>query len=61
MPQLKIEIVASFTEAKTAKKPGRIVFNQMIERMESGEAQGILAWHPFMSTPTFNFSVNRVV
>ena len=46
MPQLKIEIVASFTEAKTAKKPGRIVFNQMIERMESGEAQGILAWHP---------------
>ncbi len=42
----KIEIVASFTEAKTAKKPGRIVFNQMIERMEKGEAQGILAWHP---------------
>jgi len=28
----KIEIVASFTEAKTAKKPGRIAFNQMIER-----------------------------
>ncbi|MFA4826986.1 MAG: recombinase family protein [Candidatus Shapirobacteria bacterium] len=42
----KIEIVASFTEAKTAKKPGRIVFNQMIERMEKGEAQGIVAWHP---------------
>jgi len=42
----KIEIAASFTEAKTAKKPGRIVFNQMIERMEKGEAQGILAWHP---------------
>ena len=42
----KIEIVASFTEAKTAKKPGRIVFNQMIERMENGEAQGIIAWHP---------------
>jgi len=42
----KIEIVASFTEAKTAKKPGRIVFNQMIERMEKGEAQGVLAWHP---------------
>ena len=42
----KIEIVASFTEAKTAKKPGRIVFNQMIERMEKGEAQGIIAWHP---------------
>jgi site-specific DNA recombinase len=42
----KIEIAASFTEAKTAKKPGRIVFNQMIKRMEKGEAQGILAWHP---------------
>lgn len=34
------------TESKTAKQPGRIVFNEMIKRIESGEASGILAWHP---------------
>ena len=33
-------------EAKTAKEPGRLVFNDMLERIEAGEAQGILAWHP---------------
>ena len=42
----KLEIAASLCEAKTAKEPGRIVFNEMIERIESGEADGILAWHP---------------
>src|SRR3989344_5374580 len=30
----------------TAKIPGRPVFNEMMERMEKGEASGILAWHP---------------
>ena len=42
----KLEIVASFQEAKTAKEPGRTVFGQMLDRMEQGEANGILAWHP---------------
>ena len=35
-----------FVEKQTAKIPGRPVFNEMIERMEKGEASGILAWHP---------------
>ena len=45
----KLEIVASLSEAKTAKEPGRTVFGEMLDRIEKGEAHGILAWHPFMS------------
>src|ERR1700677_1697526 len=41
-----IEIVDTFVEKQTAKKPGRPVFNEMLERIERGEASGILAWHP---------------
>ncbi|MFA6096072.1 MAG: recombinase family protein [Candidatus Paceibacterota bacterium] len=42
----KLEIVASPSEAKTAKEPGRTVFGEMLDRIEKGEACGILAWHP---------------
>ena len=42
----QLEIVDVFVEKQTAKIPGRPVFNEMIERMEKGEASGILAWHP---------------
>ena len=33
-------------EAKTAKKPGRPIFNDMLLHIERGQADGILAWHP---------------
>ncbi len=33
-------------EAKTAKEPGRAVFNEMLKLIEKGEAEGIIAWHP---------------
>jgi len=33
-------------EAKTAKKPGRVLFNQVLVEIEKGHAEGILAWHP---------------
>ncbi len=42
----KLEIAASLCEAKTAKEPGRLIFNEILERIEKGEADGILAWHP---------------
>jgi site-specific DNA recombinase len=42
----QIDVVDVFVEKQTAKIPGRPVFNEMIERMEKGEATGILAWHP---------------
>src|SRR3989344_1950894 len=42
----KLEIVASFQEAKTAKEPGRIKFAEMLSFLEKGKAEGILSWHP---------------
>ncbi|MFN3858782.1 MAG: recombinase family protein [Caulobacter sp.] len=41
-----VEIVAIITEAKSAKSPGRPLFNDMVARIEAGEAHGILAWAP---------------
>jgi site-specific DNA recombinase len=39
-----IEIVDVIQEAKSAKKPGRPGFNQMVERIHKGEATGIICW-----------------
>ncbi len=33
-------------ESKSAKTPGREVFGDMMMRLEHGEANGIIAWHP---------------
>ncbi len=42
----QLEIVDVFVEKQTAKIPGRPIFNDMLARIEKGEASGILAWHP---------------
>ena len=40
-------IAEKFIESKSAKKPGREIFNEMIQKIyESKEPLGILAWHP---------------
>ena len=41
-----LEILEEFQESKSAKKPGREVFGEMMMRLERDEATGILAWHP---------------
>ena|ERR1035441_6536825 len=40
----RLIIAAVLTEAKSAKAPGRPVFNSMMERLYRGEADGILCW-----------------
>ncbi|MFH1462138.1 MAG: recombinase family protein [bacterium] len=44
--QENLEIVDIFIEKQSAKIPGRPIFNDMIKRIEKGEANRILAWHP---------------
>jgi len=41
-----LTIVAVLEEARSAKSLGRPIFNQLLKRIEQGEADGILAWHP---------------
>ncbi len=42
---LNIEVVKIYTEAKSAKKPNnRPIFDEMVERIEKGDAGGILCW-----------------
>ncbi len=40
----KINVIDSLIESKSAKRPGREVFNDMISRIKRGEAQGIICW-----------------
>ncbi len=42
----RLTIIDTFRESQTAKEPGRPIFNNMLERIGKGEADGILAWHP---------------
>src|SRR3989344_4585425 len=39
-----LNIIEEFKESKSAKMPGRIIFNEMIRRIQLGEAQGVICW-----------------
>lgn len=42
-----IEIVEIFTESKSAKQPGRPIFNEMMAKIRASKVPvGIIAWHP---------------
>ena len=42
----KLYIVCFLTESRTAKSVGRPVFEEVIQKIENGEANAILSWHP---------------
>jgi len=41
-----VSIIKAFEESKSAKEPGRPIFNELLSAIERGEAEGIAAWHP---------------
>jgi site-specific DNA recombinase len=41
-----IEIIDTFEESFSAKNPGRPIFKKMLEKIQKGQAEGIIAWHP---------------
>jgi site-specific DNA recombinase len=41
-----LTIAREYVEAQTAKSLGRPIFNQLLEAVENGEADGLIAWHP---------------
>jgi site-specific DNA recombinase len=40
----RLSVVETLSESKSAKEPGREVFNEMLRRIEAGEANAILTW-----------------
>jgi len=41
-----LTVAREFVESRTAKEPGRPIFNAMLAEVEKGGATGLLAWNP---------------
>src|SRR5271170_7582229 len=43
--RLNLSVIEILTESRSAKEPGRPIFNQMMQRLNRGEAEGIICWN----------------
>src|SRR5579859_2067373 len=42
-----LTVIDIFEESKSAFEPGkRVVFQEVLDRLDAGEVDGIIAWHP---------------
>src|SRR3990167_11287102 len=41
-----LNVVDVLIEKQSAKIPGRLIFNEMISRIENEDINGIISWHP---------------
>ena len=41
-----LSIIGEYIEKQSAKTPGRPIFNDMMTKIEHGQASGIVSWHP---------------
>ena len=39
-----LDVAEEFVEKRSAKMPGRPIFEEMVRRIERGEAQGVICW-----------------
>lgn len=46
MQRFNPKIVGIYQERKSAFKTGRPDYNEMLDRIEMGEAEGVIIWHP---------------
>ncbi len=44
--EAELEIIDMYEESKSAKDPGRPLFDEMVRRIEAREAEGVIAWAP---------------
>lgn len=46
LQRFNIKVVDIYKESQSAFKVGRTFFNEMLDRIEAGEGNGVIVWHP---------------